>query len=45
MVIMILISLTLIGIILFLSSIQRKDSDDYMRDIQKELSDELKIIK
>jgi|GEM_PF-6832973 len=45
MVIIILISLSLVGISLFLSSIQRKNSDDYMKDIQKELSDELKIIK
>ncbi|MFW2487972.1 hypothetical protein ACN077_05255 [Clostridium chromiireducens] len=45
MIIIILISLTFVGISLFLSSIQRKNSDDYMKDIQKELSNELKIIK
>ncbi|AQS06061.1 MULTISPECIES: hypothetical protein [Clostridium] len=45
MIILSLIFLIFIVISIFLSSAKNKNIDDYMQDMQKQLQDELKIIK
>ncbi|CUU49079.1 hypothetical protein ACUH7Y_16925 [Clostridium beijerinckii] len=45
MIILSLIFLIFIGINIFWSSAKNKNIDDYMQDMQKQLQDELKIIK
>ncbi|WP_017211054.1 hypothetical protein [Clostridium beijerinckii] len=45
MIILSLIFLIFIVISIFLNSAKNKNIDDYMQDMQKQLQDELKIIK
>jgi hypothetical protein len=45
MIILSFIFLIFIGINIFSSSVKNKNIDDYLQDMQKQLSEEIKIIK